>query len=128
MKNVWKYTKNIFLVDDFLKATGNHYRVVSQKPYLDKKGTIGKKGVTLTLMILEDNTDYGVDKTTGIERDNNIFETFDATILTGDIHLEVKKGDLVSLIGFRGEYSYVLNYDLILRFDAIEKVSGHETA
>lgn len=124
IKNIYKFTKNTFLAKEFLEATGNAYRVVSQAPYMDKKGNVGTRGTTLTLMILQDSTDYGVDKNTGEQRDNNVFETFDVTILNGETHLDLKKGDNIALKDFDPDHSYVMDYSLILRFKGYVKLEG----
>jgi hypothetical protein len=121
MKNTWKFTQTLFDAQTFLANTGNHYRVVAQQPYLDRKGTAGCKGTVLTLTILEDSTDYGADKETGVKRDNNQFENFDVTILNGQIHQDLVKGDFISLEGYDQENSYVVGFDLILRFKGFRK-------
>lgn len=122
MKNIYLLVKKTFDVDTFLKATRNKYRVVSQTPYMDKKGTAGTRGTTLTLMILEDSLDYGVDKNTGLPRDNNVYETFDVTILNGQTHADLKKGDLVALVDYDPDHSYVMDYSVILRFKGYTKL------
>lgn len=122
IKNIGKYTQTIFKADVFAKATGNHYRVVSQAPYLDKKGKAGIQGTMLTLMVIEDSMDYGVDKNTGLPRDNNVMETFDVTILNGQTHLDLKKGDEIALKDYDPEHSYVMDYSLILRYKGYTKI------
>lgn len=128
MKNTFRFTKTIFMYELFALVTGNEYRVVSQAPYLDKKGTCGCQGTTLTLMILHDSMDYGVDKNTGAKRDNNIFETFDVTILNGQTHLDLQKGDLIALKDYDPDHSYVMNFDLILRYKGYTKLEDKKKA
>lgn len=124
MKNIFVFTKKIILIEDFLKNTGNKFKVVSQRTYFDSKGKAGKQGTTFTLMILQDETDYGIDSSTGLPRENNIFENFDVTILDGKIHHDdIKKGDTVRLNGFLEELSFVLDYSWILRFSEIQKLN-----
>ena len=122
MKNSWKFTKTVVLGNEFTEATGNKYMVVSQTPFLDKSGKIGIKGTTLSLMIMEDHTDYGIDKITGEPRDNNQFETFDVTILNGETHLPLVKGDYISLQDFDEENSYSMNYNIVMRFLDYKKI------
>lgn len=123
MFNSMSYTKTFFDANKFLANTKNKYRVVGQKPYLDKSGKAGKQGVTLTLQIVEDVGDYGLDKE-GNKRPTNLFENFEATILNGQTKMDLNKGDYVSLGEFDQEHSYVINYDVILRFRSCKKVGG----
>lgn len=119
IQNSWKYTKNLFDSETFLKATRNIFQFVSGKPYQSKKNP-EDKGVTLTLLVMYDDMDYGTDKN-GRKRDNNVLNTFDVTILNGRSELSFKKGDKVSLAGFIPEKSYVIGFDLLLRFRDVKK-------
>lgn len=119
-KNQYRYAKTLVLGNDLLSDTGNKYRLVSQRAY---KGNTEKNipaGVTVTLQIIEDNSEPIVDKATGMAADNNVFETFEATILNTEFPLPYKKGDYVALEDFKEEYSYYINYNLILRFGGIK--------
>jgi len=118
--NSWFFTKTLIDWLAIEKATGNQFRVVSVRPYVDKKGVL-PEGYTLTLMVLKDDFDYGVDKA-GKPRESNLFQNFDATVLTRK--QEVKKGDQVRLIGFDAEHSFAINFDLLLRFRDFEIVSA----
>jgi len=120
--NAWVFTETKFKAEDFLTNTHNMYRLVSQRPYVSKKDP-DEKGLTLTLLIAKDDTDYGNDKKTGIKRDNNTLNTFDVTILNGKDHINVQKGDYVRLIDFIQEKSFVIGFDLILRFRDVEKIN-----
>lgn len=120
IQNSWVYTQTQFNSKEFLEATGNEFQFVSQKPYQSKKNP-DDKGTTITLLITHDNMDYGVDKN-GRKRDNNVLNTFDVTILNGQLELPFKKGDKVSLVGFLPEKSYVIGFDLLLRFKDVKKV------
>lgn len=119
IQNSWVYTKTTFDAEFFLKMTRNIYQVVTQKPYQSKKNP-DDKGITFTLFIPYDDMDYGVDKN-GKKRDNNVLNTFDVTILNGQSEMPFKKGDKVSLVGFLPEKSYVIGFDLLLRFRDIKK-------
>lgn len=121
IQNSWAYTKTQFDAEKFLKATRNEYMFVTGKPYQSKK-IPEDKGIALTLGIRHDDTDYGTDKKTGRRRDNNILNTFDVTILNGSSEIPFKKGDIVSLAGFIPEKSYVIGFDLLLRFRDAKKV------
>lgn len=119
IQNLWVYTQTRFNVEKFWEATGNIFLLVSQKPYQSKKDP-NDKGTTLTLSILSDSMDYGVDKN-GHKRDNNVLNTFDATILNGQSEVPFKKGEKVSLEGFIPEKSYIIGFDAILRFRNVKK-------
>ena len=120
IQNSWVYTQTQLDVKKFLEAMGNEFQFVSQKPYQSKKNP-DDKGVTLTLLIIHDSMDYGVDKS-GRKLDNNVLNTFDVTILNGQSEVPFKKGEKVSLVGFIPEKSYVIGFDLLLRFRDVKKV------
>lgn len=120
--NAWVFTETKFKAEEFLTNTENIFRLVSQRPYVSKKNP-SEKGVTLTLQITRDRTDYGNDKTTGHKRDDNVLNTFDVTVLNSKEYIEVSKGEYVRLIDFIHEKSFVIGFDLILRFKDVEKVS-----
>lgn len=120
--NAWAFTETQFNAEEFLNNTGNVFRLVSQRPYVSKKDP-NEKGITLTLQITKDNTDYGVDKKTGFKRDNNILNTFDVTVLNNREHLDIQKGEYLSLVDFIPEKSFVIGFDLILRFRDADKVN-----
>ena len=117
--NPWAYTQTQFNDGKFSKATRNEYQLVSQKPYQSKKNP-DDKGVTLNLLIIHDDMDYGVDKN-GRKRDNNVLNTFEVTVLNGQSEVPFKKGEKVSLVGFIPEKSYVIGFDLLLRFRDVKK-------
>lgn len=117
--NSWVYTQTMFDAGLFLKVTENEFLFVAQKSYQSKKEP-NDKGVTLTLSIIHDNMDYGIDKN-GNKRENNLLNTFDVTILNGLSEVPFKKGDKVSLIGYIPEKSYVIGFDTILRFKDVKK-------
>ena len=121
IQNSWVFTSTKFEAVKFLEATGNVYQLVSQRPFCSKKNP-DEKGVLVTLLITHDDTDYGVDKQ-GKKRDNNVLNTFDVTILCGETSLPLRKGEKVSLGNYLPEKSYVIGFDLILRFDSIRKAS-----
>ena len=114
--NSWFFTKSIFDVEKFFQATQNQYCVVASHTYVDKKGRL-PDGMTYTLQIIKDNFDYGVDKK-GMKRDNNIMQTFDVTVLNRNN--VAHKGDYISLVGYVEEYSFVIGFDIILRFQDIK--------
>lgn len=122
ISNAWVFTETNFKADEFLKNTGNMYRMVSQRPYISKKDP-DEKGVTLTLSITKDETEYGVDKKTGMKRDNNILNTFDVTVLNGKDRIDINKGEYLRLTDFINEKSFVIGFDLILRFKDVEKIN-----
>lgn len=106
-------------IEPFLMVTRNTYKVVSARLYSDKKGKL-PEGYNLILQIIYDDNDYGLDKN-GEPIENNLFQNFDATILTRK-H-QIKKGDTIRLIDFDDEHSYLINYNLILRFRDCEVIN-----
>lgn len=120
--NTHVITRTVILADKFLKGTANRYKVVSARPYTDKKGVL-PDGYTLTLKVLSDTIDYGYDKD-GNARENNVDQNFDVTVLSK--HTLLKKGDYVALKDFDEEHSYAIGFDLILRFKDYEKISSNE--
>ncbi|MHA3065949.1 hypothetical protein [Lacticaseibacillus saniviri] len=117
--NSWYFTKTAFDAATFLKVTHNQYRLVSQRPYFSKK-VAEDTGVALTLQIVVDDADYGLDKTTQAPRDNNALNTFDVTILNGQPRLDAVKGDIVRLGDFLPDKSFVIDFNVILRFGKVE--------
>lgn len=122
LENGWVFTDTVFKHEEFLKNTGNVYKLVSQKPYKSKKNP-EDIGVTVSLHILKDETDYGYDKTTGRKREDNSMNSFNVTILNGEQALDLSKGEYVRLIEYIPEKSFVIGFDFILRFKGIEKVN-----
>lgn len=105
------------MTDDF----GNRFNVVSRRPYRGNPEKGLAPGLTLTLQILEDHSKPMFDKQ-GNQLDNHVFETFDVTIV--GCTEDVKKGDLVALEGFLPEHSYYIDFNLILRFSGVKKLSN----
>lgn len=122
MINTFAHTKTIVQGERFVENTNNHYEYITQRPYHDKKGVL-PDGVILTLRILEDNTDYGVDKNTGKPRATNRGQNFDVTILNGRTELPFEFGDIVALEGFDEEHSFAMNFDLVMRFKGAKRLS-----
>lgn len=116
--NTFFFTRNIIDAEKFLKATRNNYKVVSARPYNDKKGKL-PDGVTLTLMVVADDFDYGKDKQ-GQPRENNLYQNFDVTVLNRKHTF--KKGDMVRLVDFDAEHSYAIGFDLLMRFKDAELI------
>ena len=112
------FTKNIIDAEKILKATRNNYKVVSARLYSDKKHEL-PDGVTLTLMVVADDFNYGVDKN-GQPRESNLYQNFDVTVLNRKHTF--KKGDMVRLLDFDAEHSYAIGFDLLLRFKDAELI------
>lgn len=110
--------------EKFASATGNAYKVVSVRPYTDKKGKL-PDGLNLTLMVMHDNHDYGRDAN-GNPRENNLYQSFNATVLNRQRN--VVKGDTVKLLDYDSEHSYYIDFNLILRFGDCEKVQASPKA
>ncbi|WP_101773635.1 hypothetical protein [Peptostreptococcus faecalis] len=111
--NTWLFTKTVIDWEKFAKSTGETYRVVSVRDYIDKKKKLSD-GYTITVQVLKDNFDYGIDKE-GNFRESNLYQTFVVTVLTRKE--KPKKGDLIVLKNFDEQNSFVIGFDLILRFN-----------
>lgn len=122
IQNPWVFTQTTFDIEKFLKVTRNEFQLVSQRSFTSKKNP-NEKGTLLTLLIIHDDHDYGVDKN-GNKRDNNVLNTFDVTILNGETSIPFRKGEKVALGNFLPEKSYVIGFDLILRFDSVRKAGS----
>lgn len=120
--NTHEFTETVIRADKLLECTGNEYKVVSARPYTDKKGVL-PDGYILTLKILHDTLDYGFDKE-GKRRENNVEQNFDVTVLAK--HTPLQKGDYIALKDFDEEHSFAIGFDLILRFKNYEKLSSNE--
>lgn len=118
--NTWKFTNTIIDWDLMKKGMGNEFKVVSVRDYTDKKGVLNS-GYTLTLLVLEDCIDYGFDKEGNI-RENNQYQTFQVTVLNRDV--KPKKGDIIELLNFDSNNSFVIGFDLLLRFSNIRIKEG----
>ncbi len=116
INNQWVFTKTIIEWDKISKATRNQYRVISVKDYTDKKQKL-PDGLNITLQIIHDDMDYGVDKN-GKARENNELMTFNVTVLNRK-H-QVQKGDIISLLDFDPENSFVIGFDMLLRFNDLK--------
>lgn len=125
IKNGYRYIKTIIDIEKFLSDTSNMYVLVGQRPYKgktdDKGNVLIDAGVTVTLQIVDDNSEPIYDKE-GVAREDNRLETFEATIVGANYPLNLKKGDCVCLEDFKPDISYYINYALVLRFGNIAKV------
>ena len=122
MKNVHKYVK--FDGNQMLKDFRNKFTFISQVPYAGKTLDDGTEeipaGVRMLLQIQHDDAPE-VDKKTGEIIDNTL-EVFEATIIGVKYPLPLKKGCTVKLGGYRPEISYVINYNVILRFTEVTEI------
>lgn len=120
MINTFVYVQTIIDWTKMEQNFGNVFGYVNERPYRDKKGVL-PDGVTVTLNIIKDDGDYGIDKNTGKPRSTNRGQNFDVTILNGKTSTDFQFGDKVSLVGFDPEHSYAVGFDLLLRFKDIKK-------
>ena len=121
MLQVSPYVRTVIDWTAMDKDWGGSYTFVSQRPYKGKPEAGLAPGATVTLQIMQDAHDHGVDKS-GRQRDNNTLEVFTATIVGCTYPLPFGKGDKVKLGGFLPDASYYIDFSLILRFSSIEKV------
>ena len=119
--NASPYIKTIIDWVGMNRDWGGFYTFVGQRAYKGKPEAGLSPGATVTLQIISDAHDHGVDKS-GRPRDNNALETFSVTIVGCSYPLPFTKGDKVKLDGFMPDASYYIDYSLILRFSHIEKV------
>ena len=120
MLSVSPYIRTVIDWDSMNRDWGGSYILVSQRPYRGKPEAGLAPGATVTLQIMQDAHDHGVDKA-GRPRDNNALETFSVTIVGCSYPLPLQKGDKVKLGGFLPDSSYYIDFSLILRFSSIEK-------
>ena len=125
--NASPYIKTIIDWARMDKDWGGFYTFVGQRAYKGKPESGLAPGATVTLQIMQDAHDHGVDKS-GRPRDNNALETFSATIVGCTYPLPLAKGDKVKLGGFLPDSSYYIDFSLILRFSSIEKVQQPVTS
>ena len=121
MLSVSPYVRTVIDWTAMDKDWGGSYTFVSQRPYKGNPEAGLAPGATVTLQIMQDAHDHGVDKS-GRQRDNNTLEVFTATIVGCTYPLPFGKGDKVKLGGFLPDASYYIDFSLILRFSSIEKV------
>lgn len=120
MLNTAGYIKTVIDWKKMDRDWGGNYVFVGQRPYRGKPEAGLLPGATVTLQIRQDACDHGLDKS-GRPRDNNVLETFPATIVGCTYPLPFSKGDLVELDGFLPDASYYIDFSLILRFSSINK-------
>jgi len=120
LRNSNRYIKTVINFDKMNNDFGGAYRFVAQRPYKGKSEAGLEPGATVTLQIIKDTAPPVIDKETGMEMDNNVFQTFDATIVGTKYPLPFAKGDYVALNGFIPEASYYINFNFILRFKEIK--------
>jgi hypothetical protein len=116
LPNGYKFVKTRVDWQLLSDVTDNQYEVVGSRKWIDSKGVL-PDGYTLTLKILVDNYNYGLDKD-GEPIDNNVGQNFDVTILSRDV--KPKKGDIVALLNYDEDNSYVIKYDWLLRFKGVK--------
>ena len=121
MLNVSSYIRTVIDWDSMNRDWGGSYILVSQRPYRGKPEAGLAPGATVTLQIMQDAHDHGVDKS-GRPRDNNALETFSATVVGCPYPLPFAKGDKVRLSGLMADSSYFIDYSLNLRFSSRDKV------
>lgn len=113
IKHAYRYVQQLINGDKFLADTGNKFLFISQRP--------GKKGVNVTLQIIEDFSEPIVNKTTGEIAEDNRLETFDITVENCQYPLPFSKGCMVSLRDFDQKNSFYIDYKLLLRFGGIQE-------
>ncbi|MGX7205222.1 hypothetical protein [Enterococcus pingfangensis] len=121
LQNTWIYTKTTFDDQKLKLNTGNQFILVSQRPYSSKKNP-QDVGVSLTLQVVKDDGDYGVDKKTGMKRDNNVLNTFDVTILNNIQRLDAQKGDIIRLGELLDDKTFIIGFDIILRYKNVQVI------
>lgn len=132
LNNGYRYVRNIIDIDKLLKDTGNKYLLISQRGFKGKRNENGEivipEGTTLGLQILEDHSEPVIDKNTGEPKPDNVFETFEVTIVGVQYPLPIKKGSLVRLYDFMPEFSFYINYNFVLRFGRVEEIKDGKDA
>lgn len=121
LQNTWLLTHTVFDDPKFKANTNNQFVLVSQRPYASKKNP-QDIGVSVTLQVVKDIGDYGIDKKTGLKRDNNVLNTFDVTVLNGVQRLDAQKGDIIRLGQMIVEKTFIIGFDLILRYKDVQVI------
>lgn len=121
LQNTWLLTHTVFDDQKFKANTNNQFVLVSQRPYASKKNP-QDIGVSVTLQVVKDIGDYGIDKKTGLKRDNNVLNTFDVTVLNGAQRLDAQKGDIIRLGQMIVEKTFIIGFDLILRYKDVQVI------
>lgn len=121
LQNTWLLTHTVFDDPKFKANTNNQFVLVSQRPYASKKNP-QDIGVSVTLQVVKDIGDYGIDKKTGLKRDNNVLNTFDVTVLNGAQRLDAQKGDIIRLGQMIVEKTFIIGFDLILRYKDVQVI------
>ena len=125
MENPWRFQITVIKGDEMIANFHNVFRVVNCKGFVSKSGKLPNAN-KVTIRVLYDDTDYGVDKKTGEKRLDNVGQNIDVYILN-TAHV-VKRGDYVALKGFDSERSYVSGFDMWLFFADIEVVAPPNAA
>ena len=112
-----QYVKTVVCGTQLQEDTGNRYLYIAARPYAGKPEKGLAPGAIVTLQILEDNAPT-IDKKTGKTVDNRL-EPLTVTVVGCQYPLPFEKGDEVSLGNFMPEHSYYIDYQFILRYDAI---------
>lgn len=124
LNNTARYTKTVIDWELMNSELGGFFRVVSQRPYKGKPEAGLAPGVTFTLQVIEDKAPPIIDKATGHLKENNVFETFEATVVGQKYPASFRKGDYVELDGFMPEASFYIDFSLILRFQSIRATNA----
>lgn len=124
LNNVRRYTKVVIDWGQMNTDFGGAFRVVSQRAYKGKPEAGLASGVTFTLQVVEDKAPPVIDKGTGQPMENNVFETFEATVVGQKYPAPFRKGDYVELDGFMPEASFYIDFSLILRFQSIKATNS----
>ena len=119
--NAWIFTKTSFDWQRFNQGTHGKYRAVSVRDYHNKDGKL-PDGLVVTLSVIADDNDYGVDKHTGEPRENNFMQNFEVTVLSDKVR--PRKGDIVQLIEYDEDNSFVINFNIVLRFRGIRVIES----
>ena len=127
MNNSSKFVKTVIKIDDLMRITGNKFKVLATKPYEGKNDI--KPGITLDLLILEDNAPAGYygTKPDGSPKEGIMFQNIRVTVCNGEKDksmADLKAGDDISLYDFDENHSYFIDYNMILRFGRYEKVGA----
>lgn len=128
LTNTNRYTKVVIDWNLMNGDFGGVFRIVSQRPYKGKPEAGLAPGVTFTLQVVEDKAPPIIDKATGQPRENNVFETFEATVVGQEYPAPFRKGDYVELDGFMPEASFYIDFSLILRFQSIRATNSPNQA
>lgn len=125
MKYTWFFQKKVIDIDKLLNNFQNKFEVVDCEKFASSSGKLPVCNC-LTLKILSDSSDYGLNKNTNENRTDNVGQNFNVYIL--NLNHDVKRDDIIALKGFNEKLSFISGFDLWMFFEDFEVLNPSSTA